>query len=61
MLNYNLSLLFLIRLDYFLIFSCSKNHIRVVSEDPTLALDVQFGFLLIVHCNILHHCYQSYW
>jgi hypothetical protein len=26
---------------------------RVVSEDPTLALDIQFGFLLIVHCNIL--------
>lgn len=26
---------------------------RVVSEDPTLVLTVQFGFLLIVHCTIL--------
>ena len=80
MLNYNLSLIFLIRLDYFLIFPVRrtpyavrrtpyavrrteggrKNHIRVVSEDPTLALDIQFGFLLIVHCNILRHFYQIF-
>jgi len=25
---------------------------RVVSEDPTLALDIQFGFLLIVYYPI---------